>query len=181
MHTELRTVSLTFVAIHLRSLPAGRQAKLRGRSRQKIKTAPRLPYAGVPYFPGIARIRVSSGSRAFTALFGMGRGGTRMSKTPANGNPGADMATSMMRCNASAPLVWGYERPISTARLSALPRVHLRPINVIISHGPMIRNLEVGFALRCFQRLSLPNIATQRCSWRNSWYTRGSFIPVLSY
>ena len=26
--------------------------------------------------------------------------------------------------------------------------------------------LRVGFTLRCFQRLSLPNIATQRCHWR---------------
>jgi len=52
---------------------------------------------------------------------------------------------------------------------------------VVISHGPTIRHLGVGFALRCFQRLSRPNIATQRCSWRNSWYTRGSFILILSY
>ena len=42
-------------------------------------------------------------------------------------------------------------------------------------------NLEWSFPLRCFQRLSLPNIATQQCSWRNNWYTRGSSIPVLSY
>ena len=42
-------------------------------------------------------------------------------------------------------------------------------------------NLEDGFALRCFQRLSLPNIATQQCPWQDNWYTRGSFFPVLSY
>ena len=41
--------------------------------------------------------------------------------------------------------------------------------------------LKAGFPLRCFQRLSLPNIATRRCSWRHNRYTRGSFIPVLSY
>ena len=41
--------------------------------------------------------------------------------------------------------------------------------------------LEVGFPLRCFQRLSLPNLATRRCSWRNNRYTSGSSIPVLSY
>jgi len=45
----------------------------------------------------------------------------------------------------------------------------------------MISNLEVGFPLRCFQRLSIPDIATQRCSWRNSWYTRGQSLSVLSY
>ena len=42
-------------------------------------------------------------------------------------------------------------------------------------------NLEVGFTLRCFQRLSRPDIATQLCSWRNNWCTRGQSIPVLSY
>ena len=35
--------------------------------------------------------------------------------------------------------------------------------------------------LRCFQRLSHPYVATQRCSWQNNWYTSGTFIPVLSY
>ncbi len=41
--------------------------------------------------------------------------------------------------------------------------------------------LGVGFPLRCFQRLSFPSIATQRCHWRDNWCTRGSSIPVLSY
>src|SRR5260221_10358922 len=27
-------------------------------------------------------------------------------------------------------------RPISTGRLNALPRLHLRPINVVVCHGP---------------------------------------------
>src|SRR5690625_7955462 len=34
-------------------------------------------------------------------------------------------------------------------------------------------HLEGGFMLRCFQHLSLPHVATQRCSWRNNWYTSG--------
>ena len=42
-------------------------------------------------------------------------------------------------------------------------------------------HLEGGFTLRCFQRLSLPDLATQPCSWRNNWCTRGQSIPVLSY
>src|SRR5882757_9278498 len=42
-------------------------------------------------------------------------------------------------------------------------------------------HLEAGFPLRCFQRLSLPNVANQQCSWRNNWHTRGSSVPVLSY
>ena len=42
-------------------------------------------------------------------------------------------------------------------------------------------HLEAGFPLRCFQRLSLPNVANQQCSWWNNWHTRGSSVPVLSY
>ena len=41
--------------------------------------------------------------------------------------------------------------------------------------------LEVGFPLRCFQRLSLPNIATRHCGWRHNRHTSGPSIPVLSY
>src|SRR5690606_27840991 len=41
--------------------------------------------------------------------------------------------------------------------------------------------LEVGFPLRCFQRLSLPNIATRPCHWRDNRYTSGSSTLVLSY
>ena len=40
---------------------------------------------------------------------------------------------------------------------------------------------EGGFPLRCFQRLSLPYIATRRCGWRHNRYTRGTSTPVLSY
>ena len=44
-----------------------------------------------------------------------------------------------------------------------------------------ISHLEGGFTLRCLQRLSLPDLATRPCSWRNNRYTRGQSIPVLSY
>ena len=42
-------------------------------------------------------------------------------------------------------------------------------------------HLEASFPLRCFQRLSFPNLATRRCHWRDNRYTRGSSTPVLSY
>lgn len=42
-------------------------------------------------------------------------------------------------------------------------------------------HLGVSFALRCFQRLSLPHLATRRCHWRDNRYTRGASTPVLSY
>ena len=34
-------------------------------------------------------------------------------------------------------------------------------------------HLEACFPLRCFQRLSLPNVANQPCPWQNNWHTRG--------
>ena len=74
------------------------------------------------------------------------------------------------------------ERPISTTRLSASQHVHLWPINLVVYEGSSgSPNLGVGFTLRCFQRLSDPDVATQRCRWRDNWYTRGPSIPVLSY
>ena len=46
---------------------------------------------------------------------------------------------------------------------------------------PGISKLEVGFPLRCFQRLSDPDVATRLCRWRDNRNTRGPSIPVLSY
>ena len=78
-------------------------------------------------------------------------------------------------------------RPISTDRLNTLLHLHLPPINLIVSEEPSgifrygMSHLEVGFPLRCFQRLSDPSIATERYRWRDNSYTRGSSVPVLSY
>jgi hypothetical protein len=80
-------------------------------------------------------------------------------------------------------------RPIRICQLNTLLCLHLRPIYLVIYKGSYSNtevldgksHLEVGFALRCFQRLSLPHLATQRCLWRDNWYTSGMSIPVLSY
>ncbi|PIR91279.1 hypothetical protein COU03_02490 [bacterium (Candidatus Gribaldobacteria) CG10_big_fil_rev_8_21_14_0_10_41_12] len=58
--------------------------------------------------------------------------------------------------------------------------LHLEPINPVVSGGFKNPNLVVGFALRCFQCLSLTNVATQQCSWQNNWHTRGWLRKVLS-
>ena len=42
-------------------------------------------------------------------------------------------------------------------------------------------HLQARFPLRCFQRLSLPYVATRRCDWRHNRYTSGTSTPVLSY
>ena len=65
--------------------------------------------------------------------------------------------------------------------------LHVPPINVVVSHGSYSLkgdgkpHLEVGFPLRCFQRLSHPDVANLRCPWQDNRYTRGLFVPVLSY
>ena len=41
--------------------------------------------------------------------------------------------------------------------------------------------LEVGFTLRCFQRLSHPHFASLLCRWHDNSCTSGASIPVLSY
>ena len=55
-------------------------------------------------------------------------------------------------------------RMISTARLHTLLRFDLRPINVVVSHDPSGKtHLGNCLALRCFQRLSVPHLATRPC------------------
>ena len=57
------------------------------------------------------------------------------------------------------------ERMISTSRLNTLPHFHLKPINVVVSDDPSGKtHLGRSLALRCFQRLSLPHLATRPCS-----------------
>ena len=82
--------------------------------------------------------------------------------------------------------VLSSHRLISTSQLHALLRFHIWPINPVVwlgaSHPKVWKShLEAGFPLRCFQRLSIPNVANQRCTWQYNWHTRGSSNPVLSY
>ena len=73
-------------------------------------------------------------------------------------------------------------RTISTGKLHTLLYFHIRPINEVVYLGSQGNTrFEVGFPLRCFQRLSRPYIATLLRSWQNDRYTRGTFNLVLSY
>ena len=69
--------------------------------------------------------------------------------------------------------------------LAGLPRPAYQPR---VLHGdyrnskvPRNAYLGAGFPLRCFQRLSLPNVANRPCHWRDNRHTRGSSTQVLSY
>ena len=73
-------------------------------------------------------------------------------------------------------------RAIRTSKLSTLLHLHTWPIDVVVFHGSQAKpGFEVSFPLRCFQRLSIPYLATRLCHWRDNRSTRGTFLPVLSY
>ena len=79
-------------------------------------------------------------------------------------------------------LAWQQRwRAISTARLRTSPPLHLQPINVVVFDDPVRPHLADSFALRCFQRLSSPGLATLPCAWRHNRWTRGQSGTVLSY
>ena len=83
-------------------------------------------------------------------------------------------------------LLKSSSRPISIVKLHALLRFHRRPITLSSSRGlSRLRAwnllLEVGFTLRCLQRLSRPHFASLLCRWHDNSCTRGASIPVLSY
>ena len=91
-----------------------------------------------------------------------------------------------MRSSKSVNIIFRISpRPISIRQLHTLLCFHLEPIYLVVFKGSYHccgkSHLEVGFTLRCFQRLSLPYVATQLCLWRDNWYTSGTSIPVLSY
>ena len=77
--------------------------------------------------------------------------------------------------------------PVSTGRLHPSQGFHLRPIEHVFhmratgTEVPRNPNLGAGFPLRCFQRLSLPNVANRPCRWRDNRHTRGPSTQVLSY
>ena len=70
--------------------------------------------------------------------------------------------SSMHRCTSTPDLSTSYSLRVLTTFVGT-------------SH------LGGGFTLRCLQRLSLPDLATQLCHWYDNWCTSGLSSPVLSY
>src|SRR5581483_6277939 len=97
------------------------------------------------------------------------------------------LGTGTDDCSAPSKFYGQAERAISTGKLHVSPHFHFPPINQVVFLGPSLplwvgrSHLEECFPLICIQRLSQPNFATQLCHWHDSWNTRGSSIPVLSY
>ena len=125
----------------------------------------------------------------------IGAGGLNCRVRNGNGCFPAAMATgncalghmALERPRASTSFLSPSPRPISTGQLNALPHVHFRPIYVVVWPRalpglPCERShLGTGFVLRCFQRLSHPQVANQPCPWQDNWHTRAASVPVLSY
>ena len=81
---------------------------------------------------------------------------------------------------------WSSRSAVRTGRLRRSPPVHSRPIDLVVFQEPSGScpwkpGLGGGFALRCLQRLSGPDLATRRCPERDSRHTRGRSSPILSY
>ena len=70
------------------------------------------------------------------------------------------------------------------ALVTELPRAAHQPGGLpgaLLTLGDGRHHLGEGFALRCCQRFSLPDVATGRCPWQDNPRTSGPSAPVLSY
>jgi len=160
------------------------------------------------YFHG-KYIPLSSAQRRFTVLFGMGRSGTTsLWSSGKEGRPVDNRNAAVKRSNleeASAQFSVGCAIQTTASRTRQhgyriKPHEQLVPVSLTPHSAstpglstswsrttlqgdqvPGKTNLQASFPLRCFQRLSLPHIATRQCHWRDNRYTRGASTPVLSY
>ena len=133
-------------------------------------------------------IQVLSAFEGLTTVFGMGTGGTpQLSSLDSYEDT---FAPSKLHRRSFHSLFYAFFksslRPISIGPLHTSRYFHSRPIYLVIFKGSYQLSLEklhlkAGFTLRCFQRLSFPDVATQLYAWRHNWYTIGPSTPVLSY
>ena len=147
--------------------------------------------------------------RRFTVLFGMGRSGTtslwssgltccradylsqRDQFTESNSISFFDCVTDLTAKHLASKTRQNYRvKPHGQLVLVSLTHYCASTPSLSTSwsrttlqgaQGPGKTHLETSFPLRCFQRLSLPHLATRQCHWRDNRYTRGASTPVLSY
>ena len=142
--------------------------------------------------------QLSSAQKCFTVLFGMGRRGSTTLWSP--GNLKSFENETKLRSDSSSThqvpadiseKLHGYRIKLheqlvlvsSTPHSAYTPSLSTSWSRTTLQGGQASRKtyLQASFPLRCFQRLSLPDIATRRCHWRDNRYTRGQSTPVLSY
>ena len=141
---------------------AGRARDFRGWSHTKPHTVKRM-----------------SGSCSTTLL---SKSLTEMTRRSMVGWP---LVLVMARGMAAPRSGWSSCLAVRTGRLKRSPALHARPIDLVVFQEPTHfcwkPHLGGGFALRCLQRLSCPDLATRRCPERDSRHTRGRSSPILSY
>ena len=158
-----------------------------------IRQRPTLPGRLQPSTIGAERLNfcVRYGNRwdPFAIVTGISSGTFRTLKTA---HP--DLLSSCLRPVSSQFSLWSHSilnffrsspRPISISKLLRY-RIYTADLSpgslpgvLLLSNGILI--LEVGFTLRCLQRLSRPHFASLLCTWQYNSCTRGASIPVLSY
>ena len=95
--------------------------------------------------------QVPSALEGLTSVFGMGTGGAPP-LWPPRPRPRMDDRPCRTSLRARA-CVNSSPRPISTGQLNVLPRLHFRPINVVVYHGPYQVNPVGEFILEEASRL----------------------------
>ena len=161
-----------------RAAPAGRPVRTMSRQR------PTLP-------PGRPGSTIGAGGLNFRVRDGTGCSPSAMATETgcphADDGEGAALEQSSRTAIASASMkksqVLGLLVRVSSTRCRAsTSRLSTSWSSRALTWFPSGKpHLRASFALRCFQRLSLPNVANQPCRWRDNWHTRGSSAPVLSY
>ena len=141
--------------------------------------------------------QVPSACWGLTSVFGMGTGGTPRPLPPQRvnlfiGRPGT-LTTAYEPLNEIFHhfFSWSLDRLNQAIdRLVSSSYTHYCASTDDLSPGslPGVSRiaawnliLEVGFTLRCLQRLSHPHFASLLCRWHDNSCTSGASIPVLSY
>ena len=165
-------------------------ARVRRAGRARVAPAWGVP-GGVLLSHAVAGA-VPSGLGSLTAVFGTGTGVASPlgppGRDPGRSGPGCGRRSSN-RCSSAA----GALRPGASftgkpvGRLVTVSCARRRACTPVLSNSSSASalvgkpGLGRGFALRCFQRFSPLDFATQRCHWRDSWLTSGPAASVLSY
>ena len=174
--------SPTFARLHYHR-PGG----LNGRVRNGNGCDPAGMVAGKPAWRRSGRQAAFSDGRSQTSLWfhitGMGTSfGEQATNSFGSVRPRRSLTCPLYGESRSG---WSSCLAVRTGRLRRSPAVHARPIDLVVFQEPTHYcwkpHLGGGFALRCLQRLSGPDLATRRCRERDSRYTRGRSSPILSY